>query len=116
MEFIHDPANASRIVRVGNDVANFENLVSGKIDAFVIDHLVGATLAWRYGWQQQVAEASPPVFTAPIHVIFSKKTTTPEMVTQFDESIAALRQSGKYNQIVREYLLPVLLDVTVGRA
>jgi hypothetical protein len=29
MEFIGDPDNASRIVRVGDDVANFENLVSG---------------------------------------------------------------------------------------
>jgi polar amino acid transport system substrate-binding protein len=71
------------------------------IDAFIIDRLVGATLTWRYGWQTQVAEASPPVFTAPIHVIFSKKTTSPEMVAQFNESIAALRRSGKYNQIVR---------------
>jgi len=115
MAYINDPTNASRIVRVGNDVANFENLLAGKIDGFVIDRLVGATLVWRHGWQNQVTEVSTPVYTETIHVIFSKKTTTPELVTAFNGSIAALHQNGQYNRIVREYLLPVLLGVTVGQ-
>ena len=115
MAYINNPTNASHIVRVGNDVANFENLLAGKIDGFVIDRLVGATLAWRNEWQGQVAEVWPPVYTEAIHVIFSKKTTTPELVAAFDKSMAALRQSGQYNRIVREYLLPVLLSVTVDQ-
>ncbi|HMP84186.1 MAG TPA: TRIC cation channel family protein [Verrucomicrobiota bacterium] len=116
MAYINDPENASRIVRVGNDVANFQNLIAGKTDAFVIDRLVGATLAWRHGWQTHVTELSPPVFTETIHVIFSKHTMSPEVVAAFNRSMQSLRDSGEYNRIVREYLLPVLLGVTLGHS
>ena len=113
--YMNDPANTSNIISVGNEVANFENLLAGKIDGFVADRLVGATLAWRNDWQAQVTEVLPPVFEGDIHVIFSKKTTTPELVAAFNKSMSALRQSGQYNLVVHAYLLPVLLGMTVGR-
>jgi polar amino acid transport system substrate-binding protein len=113
--YIEDPANASRIIEVGNEVSNFQNLLSGKIDAFIIDRLVAATLTWRHGWRTQVAEISPPVFSASIHVIFSKKSTTPALVDGFNRKLEELRDNGTYAQIVREYLLPVLLGATAGQ-
>jgi polar amino acid transport system substrate-binding protein len=115
MRFINDPANAARIVGVSDDVANFENLLSHKIDGFVVDRLVGATLAWRHGWQLTVQEVSPPVYSENIHVLFSKKTTTPELVEAFNRSLDRLKQSGEYGRIIREYLFPVLLGATVGQ-
>ena len=115
MRFINDPANAARIVGVSDDVANFENLLSHKIDGFVVDRLVGATLAWRHGWQLTVEEVSPPVYSENIHVLFSKKTTTPELVEAFNRSLDRLKQSGEYGRIIREYLFPVLLGATVGQ-
>lgn len=115
MRFINDPANASRLVGVPDDVANFENLLNHRIDGFTVDRLVGATLAWRYGWQLAVEEASPPVYSENIHVLFSKKTTTPEMVEAFNTSLDQLKRSGQYGRIIREYLFPVLLGATVGQ-
>lgn len=115
MRFINDPANAGRIVGVSDDVANFENLLSRKIDGFIVDRLVGATLAWRYGWQLATEEVSPPVYSENIHVLFSKKTTTPELVAAFNRSLDRLRQTGEYGRIIREYLFPVLLGATVGQ-
>jgi polar amino acid transport system substrate-binding protein len=115
MRFIDDPANAARIVAVGDDVANFENLLSHKIDGFIVDRLVGATLAWRNGWQLAVEEVWPPVYSENIHVLFSKKTTTPEMVEAFNRSLDQLKQRGQYARIVREYLFPVLLEATVAQ-
>jgi len=115
MRYIEDPVNASRIVEVGNEVLNFENLLAGKIDGFIIDRLVAATLTWRHGWQTKVAEISPPVFSASIHVIFSKKSTKPELVDEFNRNLAEIRDSGTYGRIVREYLLPVLLGATAGQ-
>ncbi len=113
--YIQDPANASRILSVKNEVSNFENLLSHKIDAFIIDRLAGATLAWRYGWQNQVTKISAPVYEETIHVIFSKKSTTPELVDLFNRSLDELRRDGKYSQIVREYLFPELLGATAGQ-
>jgi polar amino acid transport system substrate-binding protein len=115
MRFINDPANARRIVTVSDDVANFENLLSRRIDGFIVDRLVGATLAWRYGWQAAVEEVSPPVYAEDIHLLFSKKTTTPELVEGFNRSLDELKRNGQYARIVREYLFPVLLEATVAQ-
>jgi len=115
MEFIQDPANASRIVAVGDDVANFQNLLDRKIDAFAADRLVAATLAWKQGWQLEVEELSPPVFAENIHVMFSKQSTTPALVETFNRSLEELKQSGRYADIVRAYLFPALLGATIGQ-
>jgi polar amino acid transport system substrate-binding protein len=114
MQFINDPANAQGIVTVPDDVANFENLLNRRIDGFIVDRLVGSTLAWRYGWQLAVEEVSPPVYSEDIHVLFSKKTSTPEMVEAFNQSLGQLKRDGQYARIVREYLFPVLLGATVA--
>ena len=115
MRFINDPANAARIVAVADDVANFENLLSRKIDGFIVDRLVGATLAWRHGWQLVVEEMSQPIYSENIHVLFSKKTTTPELVEAFNKSLDRLKETGEYGHIIQEYLFPVLLGATVGQ-
>jgi polar amino acid transport system substrate-binding protein len=115
MQFINDPANAGRIVTVADDIANFENLLSRRIDGFVVDRLVGATLAWRHGWQLAVKEVWPPVYSENIHVLFSKKTTTPDLVKAFNRSLDQLKRDGEYARIIREYLFPVLLGATVAQ-
>ena len=115
MRFINDPAHASHVVGVPNDVANFENLLHHKIDGFIADRLVGSTLAWRNGWQLAVEEVSPALFSETIHVMFSKKTMTPELVMAFNRSLDRLKRSGQYGLIIREYLFPALLGATVGQ-
>ena len=115
MRFINNPVNSARIVIVQNDIANFENLLNHRIDGFIVDRLVGATLAWRYGWQLRVEEVSPPVYAQDIHVLFSKKTTTHDLVAAFDHSLEELKRNGQYARIIREYLFPVLLEATVAQ-
>ena len=115
MSFIEDPANAMRVVRVTTDDENFANLLSHKVDAIVIDELVGETLIWRLDWAKAVRQIGTPIFSGGIHVIFSKATTTPELVASFNQSLKQLRESGEYKYIVKEYLLPVLLGVTAGQ-
>jgi polar amino acid transport system substrate-binding protein len=115
MQYINDPQYADRIFKVKDDRANFTNLLERKIDAFPIDHLVGATLGWRHGWQKQVAEMPNPVFEDSIHVLFSKKTTSPELVDRFNQALLQMQNSGEYNKVIRNYLLPVLLGQTAGQ-
>jgi polar amino acid transport system substrate-binding protein len=115
MRFVSDPANGHRIVTVTDDIANFENLLRHRIDGFLVDRLVGATLAWRYGWQFDVEEVSPPVYVENIYVLFSKKTTTPELVDAFNQSLDRLKRNGQYARTIREYLFPVLLEATVAQ-
>ena len=98
-----------------DDVANFDNLLSHRIDGFIVDRLVGATLAWRYGWQLAVEELSPPIYAEDIYVLFSKKSTTLDLVQRFNQSLDQLKRNGQYARIIREYLFPVLLGATVAQ-
>ena len=115
MAFINDPNNASRIVRVSTDQENLVNLLNEKVDAIAIDELVAGTLIWRNKWQGQVKEVGVPIFSGGIHVMFSKATTNPALVAEFNSSLKALRETGQYQEIVRTYLLPVMLDITSGQ-
>jgi polar amino acid transport system substrate-binding protein len=115
MKFLQEPENAARVVTVENDARNFENLIQGKIDGFPVDHLSGATLCWRNGWNRQVFQLRVPIYTENIHVIFSKKTTSPELVAAFNQSLHEVKSNGRYPEIVREYLFPALLGATVGQ-
>ncbi len=109
MRYSDDPRNPGRIVRSRNDLENFNNLLEGRIDAFPVDELVGATLAWRHGWKGRVLVSSNSVFEAPIHVMFSQQTSTPALVEQFKQSLAKMSDDGEYSRVIRDYLLPVLL-------
>lgn len=115
MAFVEDPANAARIVRVKTDEQNFGNLLTRKVDAIAVDELVGETLVWRNEWQGRVRQVGEPVFSGGIHVLFSKASTSPAVVAAFNQSLKDLRESGEYRQMMREYLLPVMLSVTVGQ-
>ncbi len=115
MSFIEDPANASRVALASNDDENFANLLNKKVDVIAIDQLVGETLIWRHDWAKAVRQIGTPIFSGGIHVIFSKATTTPELVASFNKSLKQLRDSGEYTYVVKEYLMPVLLGLTAGQ-
>jgi hypothetical protein len=44
------------VVFVQEETENFQNLIEDKIDGFIADRLVAASLAWRNGWQGQMAQ------------------------------------------------------------
>jgi len=112
--FVADPANAATIVKVGDDYANLRNLADGRIDGFLADRIVAATSAWRGGWRQ-VAEEHPLRVSVPIHLMFSKKTVSQETVAKFNAAIESLRDSGRFDRIVADYMFPVLLAQTLDR-
>lgn len=115
MQYINNPQYADRIIKVKDDRINFTNLLEHKIDAFPIDHLVGVTMGWRYGWQKKTVEMPNPIFEESIHVLFSKETTNPELVARFNQTLMQMQNSGEYNKVMRDYLLPVLLGQTAGQ-
>jgi polar amino acid transport system substrate-binding protein len=112
--WIADPANAANLVPVGNDYANLQNLADQEIDGFLGDQIAAATSAWRGGFRN-IAEAHPLQISAPIHLMFSKKTVSEETVAQFNAAIEDLEKSGEFRRIVSNYMLPVLLMQTLDR-
>lgn len=115
MAWIADPANRDLVVSSGNDYDNLVRLLERRIDGFLADRLSGATMAWRKDLQSRLEEHPVPVFYGELRVMFSRRTTSLKDVEAFNQSLARLRDSGAYHQIVREYLFPVLLAITVHR-
>ena len=113
--FLFDPDHEACLVKASDDLENFQNLFAGTIDGFLADQTVAATIAWRMGWQDRVREHRAYRNREPIYVLFGKASTTPDDVAAFDRGLAALRDSGEYQKIVRKYLFPVLLSLTVSQ-
>ncbi len=114
--FLQDPAHASQIVYANTDRENFDRLLDGSIDGFIGDRLVVATMAWREGSLDEIETYPVPVFSAPIHVMFSRVTCNPEMVERFNRSLAELRASGEHARITRSFVFPVLLSIITQQA
>jgi polar amino acid transport system substrate-binding protein len=111
--YVKNPANSNNILKSDSDRALFELLMENKIDGFIVDRLVGATTAWRNGWQSMVEEYPLALYSADIHLIFSKKTTSLAMVEEFNRGLQELKGKGDYRKIIIDYLFPVLLARTV---
>lgn len=117
--YIKDPDYKELFIASENDQELFEALENKQIDGFLIDQIVGADLAYRRTQEglEPIAEEYPlRISELPYYVIFSKKNKeAPALVEKFNQSITTLKQNGKYNQLVQQYLFPVLLDFTTGQ-
>jgi polar amino acid transport system substrate-binding protein len=107
-QYINDPQNQDNIVRVNNDYENLELLLNKEIDGFLADRIVGATIIWRMGVEKEVSEKRLHVIK-PIHIIFSKKTVSPDVVQKYNSAIQNIKNTERYQKIVSWYLYPVLL-------
>lgn len=111
-DWLKDPKNAPHIVIERTDDKNINNVLNKKIDGFISDRIVGATLIWRSGLGDQINEVRLNI-KAPIHFMFSKKTVSQQTVREFNDAIDAAQETDKYQNIVSGYLHPLLLLQTV---
>ena len=103
------------IIEAGDEKENFNNLFEGKIDGFLTDRIVAATVAWRHGWQSQVEEHHFKIEAADIYVIFSKDSTSPSLVNAFNKELNEFKESGEYDRTIMEYMYPVMLSQTIEK-
>jgi len=88
-------------------------LLDGEIDAYFSGLIAGQTLLWRGGFQDRIEHCAGVISSNPVHVMFSKETTTPEFVENFNKSLKELMELGEPDRISRQYLLPILLAITL---
>lgn len=111
-EWLEKPEHQDQILRVPDDTVNLENLLEGKVDGFLADRVVGATVIWRAKKGVHVSEVRLGIKT-PIHLIFSKKTTPLSLVEKFNQAIEKIEKTDEYAQIISWYWHPVLLLQTI---
>ena len=115
--YIKDSENESKIVKADTDTELFNLLARKQVDGFLIDQIVGADISYKQQFQDIAEEYPLRISEIPYYVLFSKKSkeVTPELVQQFNASIAKLKDNGQYNKLVQQYLFPVLLGFTTGQ-
>ena len=85
-QYVADPANAALIVKEGNDLANLENLLYDRVDGFLADRIVAATIAWRQE-KSGLIEEHPVRFSTDIHFMLSRVSTTPAALAHLNDAI-----------------------------
>lgn len=113
--FIADPSNQRRWTSAGSHLENIQNLIKGRVDLVPIDRLVGGNLLWEESLNRELIAGNNYIFSGPIVALFSRASTSPELVTAFDQAMQRIKDDGRYNRIVRDYLFPSLLGMTAGQ-
>lgn len=112
--FLTDPANSHLVVTAESEYELFRLLQQDRIDGFVADRLVGATVGWRLGLMPLIRQHPLRLASNEVRMMFSSEVD-PGVVAAFDAGLQDLRDSGEYNRIIRHYLMPLLLSETVER-
>ena len=107
-QFINDPANADIVIPTESDDNSLDLLLSGDIDGFIADRIVGSSLIWHANSSQHIIEHRLKVQSS-VYLVFSKKSVTQDMVTQFNKSINEVVKSSAYRNIVSWYLYPAIV-------
>ncbi|MES2217984.1 MAG: TRIC cation channel family protein [Pseudomonadota bacterium] len=107
-QFIGDPANAQEVVNTESDNDSLDLLLSGDIDGFIADRIVGSSLIWHANSPLHIVEHRLKVKSS-IYLVFSKKSVTPDVVEQFNKSIREVVKSSAYRNIISWYLYPAIV-------
>ena len=113
--WLQDSSRNKRRIEALSVRQNLDHLIQGKVDLVAVDRLVGAAMIWEQGLSDRVVIGHQPVFSGPIVAMFSRKSTTPELVNAFNQALRKIRDDGRYNQIVRDQLFPTLLGLTADQ-
>lgn len=106
--FINDKANEDIVFAYENDTESLKAVIRGDIDGFVTDRMVGAAAVLKHKASSFVDEL-PLEGKTPVHLMFSKKTVSADVVDKFNQEINDFIGSYEYKNIMKSYLYPVLL-------
>lgn len=101
---LEDPVLSQMIQIVNSDEMNIKKLQADRIDGFLLDSMVAAQLFKQKGLQDVFEKHPVLVYREPIHVMFSKASTTLDHVDAFNQSLQILRDNGEYERILSNYL------------
>ena len=112
---INSDDNETFLNFVSNDEDNFKMLFQDKVDLILADRLVASTLIWKNNWQKEISTNQNLISSASIHVMFSKASMDSSLLIKFNSVLGEFKKSGEYNALVRSYISPIMLNMTVGQ-
>lgn len=83
--------------------ANFRKLLAGRMDALVSSRIMGAATLKRLDALDKVKVVGPPIETTQSYLVFNRQTVAPEVATEFDQTLSAMRRDGTLRKIRDKY-------------
>lgn len=113
--FIADPKNKKYIKAARCDFINLSNLKNFHVIAVFIGRTVSASIVGLNNWQDTLVSLYYPKFEArDISYMLSKKTSSVDDLARINKAIKSLKNDGEHDSIVKSYLMPVILNLTVN--
>ena len=100
-----DPAFADLFVRAATGDVSATRLLDGEIDGFIEDIFVATATIRRNGLENDIAVHPIALESGgEVRLMFSRASVDEAVVRRFDEALAELRDSGRYEEIEGRYL------------
>lgn len=103
-KFLENPEFIKQVKEVTSNEFNIKKLLAGRIQGFLYEEIPGIYEIRNLGALDKVEVHPMVISSGDIHVMFSKKTLTPEFVEKFNKSLAELKEDGRYKKIMDTYL------------
>ena len=87
-----------------NDEQNIDKLFGNRVDGILLDPYVGTYLLKNQGKLEQVMIHPVPINSDGIYMMFSKKSTEPSTIDEFNKALESIKSSGEYEKIINKYL------------
>ncbi len=108
MNFLYNEVNKDIIIQYNNNADVLSALLRGEIDGFISDRVLGLANTLNNNISK-IIEEIPLGISMPVHILFSKKTVSPEVINCFNKAIERFIGSDEYKKMLQIYIYHVLL-------
>ncbi|CAK6887877.1 PBPb domain-containing protein [Rickettsia helvetica] len=110
--FLYNEKNEDIIKIYQNDMELVNGIVKKEIDGFISNRIVGSVNILGRAIDRRIVEVPLNIKTS-IHLMFSKKTVSLNIVEQFNFAIDDFLASNEYKKIIKTYIYHILLPKSI---
>jgi polar amino acid transport system substrate-binding protein len=114
-DFIINQKNSEYIKAARCDLRNLQNLENCDVVAVFMDKTAAASIIYANNWEKEITVFPHLKFESrDVSYLLSKKTMSDASLEKINSALSLIKKNGKYNSIVKSYLFPELLNLTVN--
>ena len=105
-QLLNEPWFTENLIIVDSQPRTVESLIRGRSDALIGSEYGVLATAKKLGVSDDIVAVFPLMSKeeAETHIMYSKKSVAPEWVDQIDAAMNRLKESGKYQQTIADYI------------
>lgn len=100
---LNQPGQRLTVETVNRDALNIRKLILKRIDGFLLDKIPADRMIRGMGLEDKIEVYPVYVHSNDVYIMFSRKSTGPELVETFNRRLKQIKSSGRYEKIMRKY-------------